>query len=72
MVYICFSPSTFSFRFLDIRFDYRYFNANDIYSEYGSKIRVFFFLYKETHEYHFWDPQMEFVFLFLNNEYVNI
>jgi low temperature requirement protein LtrA len=38
MVYICFSPYTFSFRSMDIRFDYRYFNTNYIYSKYGSEI----------------------------------
>ena len=38
MVCICFSPSTFSFRLLDIRFDNRYFNTNDIHSKYVHKI----------------------------------
>ena len=38
MVCICFSPSTFSFRFLDIGFDNRHFNSDDIHTEYVNKI----------------------------------
>ncbi|MDP9287548.1 MAG: low temperature requirement protein A [Thermoproteota archaeon] len=38
MVCICFRPSTFSFRFLDIRFDNRHFSTNDIHAECVNKI----------------------------------